>query len=294
MSDQMFKEAFERIADRAEPVEGLAERALRRARRRRAAMLSGAALGTAAAVAVPIALLNVGGRAGPAPRPQTAVTAPGLPSNSPAEAEVVRACMRNGPPIGPSQKPEPQLGGPADYRLLVSQKVGRETVALVGGDRGFVLCARETKRNFEPPLFHPWPNTTGKGLGSFAGEGRVDVISSLTSAAGTGRDLHHLVAGRIKPDVARVVVTWDRGRTVNATIQNGFFLARVDSRIVKTGPGAWSDRDERVLSVEGFGRDGVSRFLVKAPNKGVQAFRPGDCPSENGPSNFLCQGFVPR
>jgi hypothetical protein len=75
MTDQMFKDAFERIADRAVPVEGLAERALRRAARRRATMLSGAAPGVAAAVAAPALLLGGGG--GPDVRAQRMLDAAG-------------------------------------------------------------------------------------------------------------------------------------------------------------------------------------------------------------------------
>jgi hypothetical protein len=308
MTDQLLKDAFERIADRAQPVPGLADKAMRRASRRRAARLSVtvAAVAAAGAVAAPFALF--GGAGGPeGPRP--ADGAGELPVNSPAEREVVRACLRGGPPVGMMSEPRPRYGGPADHRLLVDIRMGAETVAMVGSGQGFVLCARRAGQNVEPPMFRPWPDLTSGGLWSFNGEARIDVVSSLPKVDGDGRGfssshgLHHVVAGRVKPDVAKVVVTWDRGRTALATVRNGFFIARVDSEIVpvKGGskgdlPGAMEDREERVRKVEAFSAEGRSLYLWSAGRtKGVRGFDPNDCASTRDVQlKSLCEGLPER
>jgi hypothetical protein len=304
MTDQMLKDAFERIADRARPVPGLAERAMRRASRRRTARLSGmaAAVAVAGAVAAPFVLF---GDAGEPDRPRPAAGPGGLPVDGPAEREVVRACLRGGSPAGTRSERRPPYSGPADYRLLVGIRTGAETVAVVGDEWGFVLCARGTGENAEPSMFLPWPDLAPGGLWSFNGEAHIDVVSRLPKADEDGRGssphgFHHVVAGRVKPGVAKVVVTWDRDRTVEATVRNGFFIARVDSGIVPVkggsgtdAPGAVEDREERVRKVEAFSAEGISLFLWSAGrSKGVRGFDPDDCADTRDVQlRSLCEGL---
>lgn len=300
MTDELLKDVLNRVADRAGPVDGLAERALRRAaRRRRARILAGAAaVGTAAAVAVPLLLLpgDGGGL-----RPVPPLASPGTPTVSPDDQGLVNVCMRNGPPTGDMGGPDllTEKGTPSDYRLLVGTRAGSERVAVVGSSHGFVLCAVQSEANTEPPLLRPWPGDPSLGLWSFPGEVRVDAVHSLTRVGQDGRGsshngLHHVIAGRAKSGVARIEVRWNRGRRVEAALQDGYFLARVDSRLVEsTGPekpGAEEERrpmDERVLSVTAFDTDGKVLQVWKAPGKGLRTFDSTRCPYPDAPA--LCR-----
>lgn len=307
MTEQMLKDALGRIADRSVPIDGLAERALRGAARRRTARRSVTAVAVAVATAVTGSLLLPGG----ADPMMTETVAPrrGLPTNDPVETKIVQACLRNGSPTGPMGEPRPALGGPSDYRLLVSLKEDAETVAVAGGERGFVLCARQNEENTEPPRLNPWVGATGD-LWGFEGEGRVDAIGYLSRVGENGKGssatkLHHVVVGRVKADVTRVVISWDKGRTVNAVVRNGFFLGRVDSRLVETGrpptpvsnddltePGrSWEPRDERVLKVEGFSDAGHRLFEMVLTQGGVRSFDPADCTGSLGQTSVLCTGY---
>lgn len=182
--------------------------------------------------------------------------------NTPAESEVARACLRRGkplPPTGMKNGPEvTDFGDYKEYRLLISLRHKGQTVAMVGGGKGFVLCVRTNGQNVEPPCLQ------------------------------SSRDwdkLHHVVAGRTKPGVTKVVVTWNRNRTVEATVRNGFFIARVDSEMVPAErefegdmPGAMYSRDEQVLKVEAYGNRPGPLFTWNAGrNGGVTMFNVADC-----------------
>ena len=289
MTGEPLTDVLRQIADRARPVDGLAEAALRRAaRRRRVRVLAGAAaLGTAAAVAVPLILL--GGGVGEV-RPAPPLAAPTTTAVSPEERGLVNVCLRGGPPTGGMGEPQrlPKKGGPADFRLLVGARAGAERVAVVGNAQGFVLCAVQSEVNTEPPYFRPWPDDLSQGLWAFPGWIRIDAVSFLTRVGENGRGsslygLHHLVAGRVKDGAARVEVLWNRGRRADATLHDGYFLARLDSRMVPdpSAAGTWKSPDDRVLSVTAFGADGSVLETWKAPGKGVDEFDSARCPYED-------------
>ncbi|MGI8328889.1 hypothetical protein ACRYCC_02925 [Actinomadura scrupuli] len=281
MTHEMLTDALHRIAERAEPVDGLAQTAIRRATRRRAALVT-----TGAAAAVVLALLPfavVNGTNGPARRAEPGAGAgPALPVDDAAERRITQRCMRNGPPTGSLAEPRPDLGRQEDFRLLTSLRIGQQTVAMVGSVRGFVLCVMDTGTNFQPPGFHPWPGSTGRRIPPFTGDVRIDVIASMSTTAYRGpalMDLHHVVAGRVKPGVVRVTVTWDRGRHADATVRNGFFIARTDGRMLpdrdRNGhviAGAWHIRTERVESVIAYDTAGRVRQVWKLTGHEGQSF----------------------
>jgi hypothetical protein len=284
MSD-LLKETFESIADRAQPVPGLAEDAMRRAARKRAGRLS-AVVGVAAAGAMVVPFLLLGGGDRMRPEPSGAAD---LPANTPADQEVVRACLRDGSPVGRTGRQQPQYGGPSDHRLLVAARRGAETVAMVGGRQGFVLCSRGMRGNTEVPMFRPWLELDEKSLWSFNGDARLDAIGGLPNADDDGRPsadgLHHVVAGRVKPGVLKVTVTWNQNRTAEATIHNGFFIAAIDS---KTEP--------RILKVDAYSPQGHWLYSWNAGRtEGIGEFNSADCAAPPSVQiRGLCQGLPDR
>ncbi|WP_030165684.1 hypothetical protein [Spirillospora albida] len=289
MTDQMLKDALEGIADRAEPVDGMAERALKGARRRRTVRLSGVAsavaVATAAAIAVPIAGQPDGGRTLAGPRD-------GTTANTAAERALARACLRNGPPAGHMGQDRPDIGKARDFWLLVAVKENRRHLALVGGTSGFVLCSgSDATGNADLPTFHRWTK-------AFEGALSVDAIGHLQAASPKGvRDDGHgivfAVAGRVKPQVSRVQVTWTGGRTVWATVDNGYYIAGTPGRRIPdkgaTGPmsdGAMKDEDRKVTSVTAYTAGGgvVDRWRA-GPGEGGMFFHE-DCPRTT--STSLC------
>ncbi|MBO2448314.1 hypothetical protein J4573_14510 [Actinomadura barringtoniae] len=315
MTADMLKEALEAIADRAEPVDGMAERALRRATgRRRTRAIAGASLALAAAIAVPATVVQAQGESGSSSKkPQVLAPATGgLPSNTAAELQAAKACMRDGPPTGNMGEDRPDLGKLPDFRLAVRQRVGGQGgqfVAEVASEKGFVLCSGSSKEgNAEPPTFHPWVGSAAKGgLWDFTAPVRVDAITIVSAigengAGSSGDQLHALVTGRVKSDVARVVVTWNFGRTTQATLRNGFFISRVASKMIPdktaTGPmskGAMTQQDDRLLSVSGYGADGQLVYIFRPQGEDTGRFVPEDCADGiTGPKPALCQDLGSR
>ncbi|SEF94215.1 hypothetical protein SAMN04489712_102580 [Thermomonospora echinospora] len=305
MTDQLLKEAFQRIADRAQPVQGLAEKAMGRASRRRASRLSAAAaVAVAGAVAAPFVLF--GGQ--PATDPANDRGSLGFPVNTPSERALARECATGGTV---PNRPEPYYGKPDDYRLLTSVRAEGETVALVGTRHHFMLCLSQAGGHTEVPLPGAWMGDTAGGLWSFEGAARIDAIQYMARTGGdpVPREFRHVVVGRVKEDVARVVVTWDGGRQVDAAVRNGFFLARIDGMAVKiTDRRELEDRgfgdlrelrepgDDRVRSVRAFDKQGNDVFLFHTGDgAGVRRFSSTDCPKgTKGPVNALCVGLPKR
>lgn len=294
MTDQMLKDALERIADRAEPVDGMAERALRGARRRRTVRVAGvAAVVTAAAVAVPF--VGPFGMGVDSRGPDAALAGIRLPDNTPAERAIARGCLRDGPPAGHMGQDRPDLGGPGDFRLLVIVRTGYRHLALVGSKTGFVLCGGSaTTGNADVPTFNPWWKK------KFDGAFRVDAIQYVTPPGpepeSSDDDLIYTVAGRVGPKVAKVQVTFTGGRSTWATIDNGYFIAGTASGLVETkgvtGPmadGAMSTPDdEAVTSVRAYNAGGkVLRTWRPPPGEGG-GFSPGDCADDTTSSPSLC------
>src|SRR5262249_46705064 len=80
-----------------------------------------------------------------------------------------------------------------------------------------------------------------------------------------------VATGRAAPGVARVVVTMNHGRHVQATVRGGFFIAATDRHMVKeTSPPGKQVLvyrvDDRVLTVTAY--DAHGRILQSLPMRG--------------------------
>ncbi|MFC5744538.1 hypothetical protein [Actinomadura rugatobispora] len=291
MTDDMLKDALGRIADRAEPVDGLAERALRAAdRRRRTRATAGAALALAVAVAVPVTFTQATGSGEKAPALNTTrpdKTSQGLPENSPEELNTARRCLRNGVPRGMGGEHRPEYGSASDFRLLVKSPVDKgDYLAEVASEAGFVLCATsERAGNVEVPIFHAWPGRTSGGLWTFGAPFRVDAIRQVSPSAWDAYALSVVLVGRAKPGVARVRIAWENGRTSEATVDNGFFLGHTPTKVVPTkgegdamSRGAMSPVTIRVATVTGYDSAGRAVHTWRPESKGeAGGFAPADC-----------------
>jgi hypothetical protein len=283
MTDRMLEDAFTVLADRAEPVDDLAERALRTAARRRVRAVTCAAA-VVLAVAVPVTVVAADGPSDPGVLgPQGARHGTGLPDNTPEELRLARACLRGGAPVGSMGEKRDDLGGPSDFRLLTAMRVPGGRLAEVGSTRGYVLCATKGKTNTEPPQFHAWPGKSS-GLFGFDAPLRVDGIRQVQAVSGWD-ELNAVVVGRAKPAVAKIKVAWEGGRTDQAAVRNGFFIAQTPTKMVPdrgvTGPmaeGAMSSPTIRVVSVTGYDADGKVLHAWRPKVKTEQAgFVPEDC-----------------
>lgn len=284
MTDQMIKDALSSVADRAEPVDDLADRALRAAtRRRRKRAVTGAAA-LALAVVLPVTVVAEGERSTTGVLGPSGGNGSGLPKNTPEEEALARACMRNGPPVGSKGETRPGKGSATDFRVLTKLRVRVGQLVEVGNRRGYVLCVSDGMGNTEPPRLNVWPGKSPGGLFGFDAPLRVDGIQQV-QALSIWDELHAVVVGRAKPGVVEVRVTWAGGRTGEAAVQNGFFLAQTPIRAVPDngvkGPmsrGAMSSPTMRVLSVTGY--DAAGRVLhtwrpkVETEETG---FTPADC-----------------
>ncbi|MCW2938518.1 MAG: hypothetical protein JWN00_1503 [Actinomycetia bacterium] len=267
MNDPELRQALERIAGRAAPVDGLAEKAVRGSAVRRNAALAATAAGVAAAIAAVPLLLGSGtaatGRpvaAGlPTPKattPGPSAAYPGLPANTRAELAIVKQCL-NGPPSLPDTLPTPGGGGPvtpdytspghriSDYRVLVTFRDATGTAAFLGSTVGHNVCfiEKDGATNALSKIPHQTANTwQGIGrktrLGPFPGLVSIDDATGGIYADSTGKWPSNVpksvadqwvitLAGRVKPQVARVTITWPTGKTTTAALSNGFFLARL-------------------------------------------------------------------
>ncbi|MBE1532635.1 hypothetical protein [Actinomadura algeriensis] len=268
MTDEMLKDALAGIADRAEPVDGLADRALRTAARRRRIRTAAGAAALALAAVVPVTVVAGGDRAEPdvlGPSPE----ADGLPEDTPEERALVRACLRNGPS--------------ADFRVLTRRPVPGGQLVEVGSGRGYVLCVTGGGGNTEPPQVHAWPGSRDGGLFGFDAPLRVDGIRQVQALKWDA--LHAVVVGRAKPGVARVAVKWDGGRSAETIVHDGFFIAHTPAGLIPdreaTGPlseGAMSSETIRVETVTGYDAEGAAVHTWRPKVRTEEAgFLPEDC-----------------
>ncbi|KAB2352267.1 hypothetical protein [Actinomadura rudentiformis] len=280
MTNEMLRDAFEELADEAHPVDDLAGRALRRLdARRRNRRVTGVVLAIASAVAVPWVVFGPGfGGEGSTPDVEVKPKPRPLPADTRAEAKVTLGCMRDGVPRDEMGRRRPDLGKVSDFRLLVRQQVGRQFVAAVGTGRGFVTCVgAKNVGNVSGPMFHPWQAAPGGDLWAFRGKVRLDRKVSESTADGHPYNLHQLVFGRVKPEVARLTVYWNRNRKADAAVQNGFFIARTHSRVVPAGvPGdndidatGMSDPDDQVTKVVAYNAAGRVVSTMTPPFPGM-------------------------
>jgi hypothetical protein len=260
MNDPELREALERIAGRAAPVDGLAEKAVRGSAVRRNAALAATAAGVAAAIAA-VPLLLGGGTAAtgrpvaaglPTPKattPGPSAAYPGLPANTRAELAIVKQCL-NGPPslADPTPPVTPDYTSPchriSDYRVLVTFRDATGTAAFLGSTVGNNVCfiEKDGATNALSKIPHqdanPWQRIARKRLGPFPGLVSIDDATGRFYADSTGKWPSNVpksvadqwvitLAGRVKPQVARVTITWPTGKTTTAALSNGFFLARL-------------------------------------------------------------------
>lgn len=278
MTDQMLKDAFTALAERApEPVDGLAERAARTAgRRRRTRTAAACATTLALALAVPATVMTVRddfatqalGSSG------HAEFAKGLPKNTPEQLALARICVKDDklPSVRharPDGDPTPQstvrdaIGPVKDFRVLTSMPVTGGQLMEVGSPRGLVICVSNGKTRTMGPWLNAWPGKSSGGLFGFDAPLRVDRITQI-QALSHFNDLLAVVAGRAKPGVARIRVNWDGGRTAEAAVQNGFFIAQTPSKMVPDrhpkgrimAKGAMSSLVIRIVSVTGYNAAG--------------------------------------
>ncbi|MDL4775959.1 hypothetical protein [Actinomadura xylanilytica] len=296
MTDETLRDALERIADRAQPTDDLAERVLRRVARRRRAQMAAGAAGVVAAIAVP----TVAVQTRPAEAPPAATR---VQQGSAEEREVAAACLREETPEDRTEGARSGLGEPDDVRLLARVRLKRGYVAAVGSERGFVLCSAVAGgQNVEEPNVHQWPSTTGKGgLWSFNTALRVDAIVHLAEAADAATTspfgMHFVTMGRVKPQIKRVKVTWNKRRSADAAVQRGFFLAQYASGSDPVdGPGplsedASSTDDDAVVAVTGYDDDGRVQQTWRPSGDEGGRFTPDDCADGPGPRHpALCEG----
>ncbi|MES9536452.1 MULTISPECIES: hypothetical protein [unclassified Actinomadura] len=276
MTDQMLKDALAALADRApDPVDGLAERAVRTAARRRRTRTAAACAATLAlALAVPATVMTVreDSAAQALGSSGDAEFAKGLPKNTPEQLALARICVKDDrlPSVRRSKPgdPTPQstvrdaIGPVKDFRVLTSMPVKGGHLMEVGSPRGLVVCVSNGKSRTMGPWLNAWPGKSSGGLFGFSAPLRVDAIRQI-QALSHFDDLLAVVAGRAKPGVARIRVTWEGGRAADAAVQNGFFIAQTPTRMVPdhnaTGvmsKGAMSSPTIRVLSVTGYNAAG--------------------------------------
>ncbi|MEV5708631.1 hypothetical protein [Actinoallomurus sp. NPDC052274] len=279
MTNDMIKDVMDGIADRARPVDGLAEQALRRAVRRRTAVGSVIAAGLAAAVAVPVvAVTQAGGD--PVEKTRTVATesdpaaGEGLPADTAAGRAVVRECMPTDPRFPPERRPTGHRPlsvptGPGyrarDFRLLASQPVKAGRIVLLGSSQGYRTCLldRSGKASALDRLPHQtanfWSFPTGYGLANIKGPVSVQGLGGGATAYGAAP---YMLAGvgLVRPQVTKVTVRYGSGEPVTATISNGFFVGGV---VVPFAKG--TKLIERSVDVTAYDRTGKIVFTYHQP-----------------------------
>jgi hypothetical protein len=277
--DEVLKDTLHRMAGRAgdaEPIgERLAERALRgadrRSHRRIGAGIAVAAVGVVAVSLTPVVLGGDGhGGSGMTTRPVASdgptrhVT---LPPNTAAELAVVRTCMVGDPdilditadPASPGNMTGPGTHV-ADFRVLATYRDSLGRLVLLGSSVAQRTCSLDFRGRprgvdgFSHQTANPWQ----PGLSAFTGAISLDEQQGDTidghgvgenGVAANGLEQH--IAGRVRPDVARVTFTLPDGRTRDAAVSHGFFAWRIAKpRPVKATSG------EKPLIVRAYDRTG--------------------------------------
>lgn len=222
------------------------------ARRRttRTAMISVmAAAAVATMITAPLAFRGSGSEVSPAtgrsPKPIRTLAAPSivrLPANTPAQLAIVRACMVGDPSIPLPNQPLTQgkQTGPgthvADFRVLATSKMDiKGQVVLIGSVVAHRVCQldpsgrpaayeripHQTANPWQVPLathVHDFVFDDGGG-GQF---GEKDQTFAQIVKAGWSSG----IAGRTAPAAARITFTSMTGRSLEATVKDGFFIVR--------------------------------------------------------------------
>ncbi|MFF5264657.1 hypothetical protein ACFY4C_37515 [Actinomadura viridis] len=214
MSEQLLREALERIADQAQPVPGLAEQAMRRATRRRAARLTAIAAAAVVVVGGSGAAVSVLGFAGAPARP-AAQGKPGplkpiAPGKPVAVEKLWPQAVRTVPGELPDGRPYSPVDQLDDNRLLVRTESGFErTDQLLTYDLTTRQVARVTRvpvpagstmfaSDFEVGDGHvAWWNSFRRG-------GRS--IIEIWAAPLSGGDARRIAALDGKSDVHRLII----------------------------------------------------------------------------------------
>jgi hypothetical protein len=192
MTNEMLREALHGIADRAQPVDGIAERALRQASRRRTTRIAGVAIGTIAAVAAPLLFLNLnddGRQVSPALRPSVTssprTSAVKLPDNTPAQRTLAKSC---------ADLP--------DVRLLAASMAPPKFI-LVGNAKGHRSCLLDAKGKVS------WKFTSPRAVENAWDLSKLSAPVTLQQFSGTilTNEYERHTAGVVTPAVAKVVVT---------------------------------------------------------------------------------------
>ncbi|MQY05670.1 hypothetical protein [Actinomadura macrotermitis] len=268
--DDLLKDALRLIAADAQPEAGTAERALRRASRRRRTQVAATVLGAAAAtaaVAVPFALPSPAAPPPPAVRPASGgvPASGGLPANTAEQLALARSCF-NGDPVvsrrgGVAQKPDNRPGGRAqDFRLLTSFRHARGQVLFLGSVSAFRLCHLDenglpSRGDLAPD--HPAPAWARPPATPPAGI-LVDLLGGMASDQQRRAPVLYEMAGRVNPKVVRLVVTWRRqggGAPPVTTVvrpAGGFFVSAVPAASIAP---PWK------ATVEGF--DAAGRRVIE-------------------------------
>ncbi|GAA2118721.1 hypothetical protein GCM10009780_78050 [Actinomadura alba] len=243
----MLKDALNDIAERARPVDGIAEQALRAATRRRRFIGTGVAVGAVAAIAAPVAFFTQASAPDGDATTRTRIvadgsdpaTGEGLPADTTAGRAAVKACMNGDPAMPPEfrddakrrQGSAPNEAGTRarDFRLLAEHRVPTGRIVFLGSSLAHRTCVldrsgRASQLDRLPrQTANRWQFDIGYGLRNIKGPVSIQDAGGGLIAYGTAPyELH--VAGLVRPEVARLVIRFGRERPVTATISNGFFV----------------------------------------------------------------------
>jgi hypothetical protein len=194
MTNEMLRDAFRGIADRAvPPADGIAERALRQASRRRTTRIAGVAAGTIAAVMAPLLFLhltNDGRQPPPALKPSVTsspkVSGIKLPEYTPAQRALAKSC---------ADLP--------DVRLLATSAAMRKFI-LVGNAKEHRSCLLDSKGKVS------WKFISPRAVENSWDPSKISAPLTLLQALGTtvrANEYERHTAGVVTPAVAKVVLT---------------------------------------------------------------------------------------
>jgi hypothetical protein len=144
------------------------------------------------------------------------------------------------PVVRPDYDPPPPLAG---AQVLVERHDDFGTIALVGQPDKYALCGVDPDGQYmgdssrwvggaglQPGVVAPipsgpgWRNDTIQ-LGHYQDFGSTQADRMQTG--GPDLPFKYIASGSVASGVARVTVTWTNGKTVQASVANGFFLAKL-------------------------------------------------------------------
>jgi hypothetical protein len=170
---------------------------------------------------------------------------PITPGSSTTSA-LLRACLNDDPPPPSLPPPNYQYNPPPPLtgaQVLVDRHDDFGTIALVGRPDKYALCGVDPDgqrmidsyrwlgdAGLQPGVVTPvpgepgWQNDTIQ-LGPYQDFGGIQADRLQTG--GPDLPFKYIASGTVAPGVARVRVTWTNGKTVQASVANGFFLAKL-------------------------------------------------------------------